>query len=103
MVCIVVISVADVSHEFLALVRTATSELPYVREKAPFDIADPVHISQFDGMLGPWDSREAVPWPTGHLGRSTATGAQHDEGVDSQNRSTAEPRCQARYPPRLVV
>ena len=52
--------VADASHEFLALVRAATSELPYVREKAPFDIADPVHISQFDGMLGPWDSRLPV-------------------------------------------
>ena len=60
MVYIVVISVAYVSHEFLALVRTATSELPYVREKAPFDIADPAHISQFDGMLGPWDSRLPV-------------------------------------------
>ena len=52
--------VADASYEFLALVRAATSELLYVREKAPFDIADPAHISQFDGMLGPWDSRLPV-------------------------------------------
>ena len=27
----------DLSHEYLALVRSATSELPYVRDKLPYD------------------------------------------------------------------
>ena len=69
-----------IEKEVLALVRSSSSGLPSVREKAQFEETAPLNVAALDGMLGPRElDADAVAFP--HL--STMVSSQPAEIIAS--------------------
>ncbi|CAE7253549.1 unnamed protein product [Symbiodinium natans] len=67
---------ARVENELLALVRSSSSGLPSVRDKAAFDESAPLNVAALDGMIGPCQlDADASSLPD----LATLVGSQTDE------------------------